>query len=84
MKRYIAAVVAVVFLALSLMAMPVYAEDNVLDKVGDWWATRGKQEPEKSLILTQRKSERAAKRAEQEMKKASEQMQKGMKKAFGQ
>lgn len=83
MKRYVAAVVVVVFLALSFMAMPVYAEDNVLDKVGDWWATRGKGDLEKSMILTQRRAERAAKRAEKEMKKASEEMNKDMKKAFG-
>ena len=84
MKRLMALVVAVVFIAMSLAAMPVYADDNVIDKAGDWWATRGKQEPEKSMILAQRKMERAAKRAEKEMKKSSKEMGKSMKNVFGQ
>ena len=63
MKRYVALMVAVVFVAMSFVAMPVYAQDNVLDRIGDWWATRGKQDPEKSIILMQRRSDRAAKRA---------------------
>jgi cytochrome c-type biogenesis protein CcmH/NrfG len=84
MKRLMALAVVVVFIAMSLVAMPVYADDNVLDKAGDWWATRGKQEPEKSMILAQRKMERAAKRAEKEMKKSSKEMGKSMKNVFGQ
>jgi len=83
MKRYIVIIVLAVFVAASFCAMPVYAQDNVIDKVGDWVATRGKNEPEKSMILAQRKSERAAKRAEKEMGKQSKQMEKGMKNAFG-
>ena len=84
MRRFITLTVALVALAMALTAIPVYAEDNVIDKVGDWWSTRGKQEPEKSLILTQRKAERTAKRAEKELQKSSKEMQKSMKKAFGQ
>jgi hypothetical protein len=83
MKKYVAAVVAVVFLALSIMCVPVYADDNVIEKTADWWATRGKQEPEKSMILAQRRTERAAKKADKEMKKAAKSMQKDMKKAWG-
>lgn len=83
MKKMVFAIMAVIFLAMSVMCMPVYAGDNVIDKAGDWWATRGKEDPEKSIILAQRQSARAAKRAEKEMKKASQQMQKDMKKAWG-
>jgi len=83
MKKSMALLVAVMFLAMSFVCVPVYAGDNIIDKTGDWWATRGKSEPEKSLILTQRQTERAAKRAEKEMKKASHQMQKDMKKTWG-
>lgn len=78
MKKFIAAAVAVVFLALSIACVPVYAE-SIFDKAGDWWATRGKSEPEKSLILAQRQSSRAAKRAENELRKASKQMEKSAK-----
>lgn len=83
MKRYITVVVLAVFIAMSFCAMPVYAQDNVIDKAGDWMATRGKQEPEKSMILAQRKTERAAKRAQKQMQKQSRQMEKSMKNAFG-
>ena len=83
MKKFVCAMVAVVFLAMSVMCVPVYAGDNIIDKAGDWWATRGKKDPEKSLIIAHRQSLRAAKRAEKEMKKASQQMQKDMKKAWG-
>lgn len=89
MKKFIAAAVAVVFIALSIACVPVYAE-SIFDKAGDWWATRGKQDPEKSMILAQRQSQRAAKRAQKEMQKASKQMeksaqkmQKDMKSAWG-
>lgn len=83
MRKLVAGAVAAIFIAVSLFAMPVYADDNILDKAGDWWATRGKEDPEKSMILTQRRMERAAKRAEKEMKKSSKQMEKDMKGIFG-
>ena len=83
MKRWTALAVALLFIAMSLVAMPVYAQDNVIDKAGDWIATRGKQEPEKSLILAQRRSDRAAKRAEKAMRKQSKEMEKSMKNVFG-
>ena len=83
MKRWIALAVAVLFIAMSLVATPVYAQDNAIDKTGDWFATRGKQEPEKSLILAQRRADRAAKRAEKAMRKQSKEMEKSMKNAFG-
>ena len=48
------------------------AHDNVVDKVGDWFATRGKTEQERKAILAQRKSDRIAKRAEKQARKATE------------
>ena len=83
MKRYMAIIVVAVFVVMSFCAVPVYAQDNVIDKVGDWASTIGKKEPEKSMILAQRKTERAAKKAEKEMRKQSKKMEKGMKDAFG-
>ncbi|MCM8791484.1 MAG: hypothetical protein NC938_07365 [Candidatus Omnitrophica bacterium] len=83
MKRYTALFVAIVFIAISFVAIPVYAQDNALDRIGDWWATRGKQEPEKSMILMKRKSEREAKRFGKNMEKQAAKMQKGFKGAFG-
>lgn len=83
MKRCAALILVVLFLALSVTAAPVYAQDNVIDKAGDWWATRGKEEPEKSLILAQRRADRAAKRADKAMRKHSRQMEKSMKETFG-
>ena len=83
MKRYAALILVVLFLVLSVTAMPVYAQDNVIDKTGDWFATKGKEEPEKSLILAQRRADRAAKRADKAMRKQSRQMEKSMKETFG-
>lgn len=80
MKKHVAIVVLVVFVAMSLCAVPVYAQDNIVDKVGDWAATRGLREPEKSMVLSQRKADRAAKRAEKELRKQSKKMEKGAKK----
>ena len=83
MRKNITLLVAIIFLAMSFVCVPVYAGDNIIDKTGDWWITRGKSEPEKSMILAQRQTERAANRAEKEMKKASKQMHKNMKKTCG-
>jgi len=76
MKTLTTTVVLAVFILMSLCAMPVYAEDNLLDKIGDWAATRGKKEPEKSLMLAKRKAERAAKRLENELKKQAKKLNK--------
>ncbi|HPS19364.1 MAG TPA: hypothetical protein PKY78_00035 [Candidatus Omnitrophota bacterium] len=82
MKKFFVIVIAGIFLSLSLVAAPVYAE-NVFDKIGDWWATRGKSDMEKNMILTQRKAARAAKEAEKEMNKTGKEMNKQFDKAFG-
>ncbi len=84
MKKYIAIVVLSIFVIGSLFAMPVYAQDNVIDKIGDWAATVGKDEPQKSMILSQRRADRAAKRAQKELEKTSKQAAKSAKNIFGQ
>ena len=83
MMRLTALVLAVMFVMMSLVMIPVYAEGNPIDKAGDWFATRGKQEPEKSMILAQRQAAREAKKAQKAMEKQSKQMEKNMNKAFG-
>lgn len=57
------------------------AHDNVADKVGDWFATRGKTEQERKAILAERKTDRVAKRAEKQAKKAKKQAEKEAAKA---
>lgn len=57
------------------------AHDNVIDKVGDWWATKGKADQEKQAILAERKTARVAKRAEKQAAKAKKQAEKETKKA---
>ena len=57
------------------------AQDNVVDKVGDWFATRGKTEAERKAILAQRKTDRVAKRAEKQAMKAKKRAEQETKKA---
>lgn len=57
------------------------AQDNVVDKVGDWFATRGKTENERKAILAQRKTDRVAKRAEKQAMKAKKRAEQETKKA---
>jgi hypothetical protein len=87
MKRVMALLVITVFAVSSMTIFVDMAQaaggDNIIDKAGDWLATRGKEEPQKSMILAQRQAERAAKRAQQDMKKAGKDMNKSLKKAFG-
>lgn len=83
MMKRVALVAAVLCIVLSLGASAVYADDSVFDKIGDWWAVKGAKEPERSLILMQRKSQRAAKRAEKLMKQSSKELDKSMKAIFG-
>jgi len=83
MKKSIAFLVAVLFIALSAFPVPVFAQDNAFDRMGDWMATVGKKEPEMTMILTQRRAARATERAEKTMKEQSKKLEKGMKDMFG-
>jgi len=72
------------------------SQDSVIDRAGDWVATRGKDGVEKKAVLAERKAQRASKRASKEAakqkkiakkeaakaKKAAEKKMKEMKKSF--
>ena len=59
-----------------------HASDNaIFNRVGDWFATRGKSEPEKSAILAERKAKRAVDRAQKELEKRNKELAKETKKA---
>ena len=86
--------VMVLAIGLSLVAAsvstPRVSADNVVDTIGDWVATIGKQDLEKQAILTQRKAQRQAAQAQREAqrqaKHASRQMDragKDLKKGLG-
>lgn len=90
MKKVIAFTVAILFIAMAFMAVPVYAEDTMIDKVSDWWATRGKDENEKKMLLTQRRAQRESAKAKKAMEKQAKEMEKqadkmknDLKKSFG-
>jgi len=57
------------------------SDEAIFNRVGDWFATRGKSEEEKAKILTERKAKRAAKRAEKEAKKTQKEAEKKIKKS---
>jgi len=73
MKKFIILLLAV---AIVMSAVPAMAQrgsgsvdfqkDSVVDKVGDWFATRGKTPEEAKTIIAERKATRAAKRAQKE------------------
>ena len=72
------------------------SKDSVIDRAGDWFATRGKDGVEKKAMLAERKAQRASKRATKEAakqkkiagkeaakaKKEAERKMKEMKKSF--
>lgn len=77
MKRIFAVVMV---LAMALTFPPVsYADDSLLDKTGDWFATLGKTREEKDRILLERKMNRAAKKLEKGMEKAGKDLEKAFK-----
>ncbi len=81
MKRRLFAAVFVILLIFSSIPLSVcYAgsdyQENVIDKTGDWFATMGKQSPEKDQILAERKAKRMAHYAEVQAKKASKEAEK--------
>ncbi len=89
MKKVLVAIFAVMFV---LSAVPSFAafemkgavapavqqagNESALDKVGDWFATRGKTPEEKTVILNQRRADRAVKEAEKMAKQAQKDMEK--------
>lgn len=99
MKKLITILLVIAFVLSTPVFAPVtwaasasseLAQDNVVDKVGDWFATRGKTDKERQAIMAERKSARVAKRAEKQAAKAKKRAdqeikkaQKGVKKGFG-
>ena len=65
----------------STKALSQASDDSAIDKIGDWFATRGKSDAEKQKLLAQRKAERAAARAQKMAEKKKRQMQKEAEKA---
>ena len=76
-------VLGLVLAGIMSAAVPVYAaqsvgNDTAIDQVGDWVATLGKSGLEKEALLTQRKAQRAAKRAEASARRQAKQAEKGI------
>lgn len=57
-------------------------ENSAFNRVGDWFATRGKTASEKKVILADRKAARVAKKAQKRAEKKARKM-KGQKKQAG-
>ncbi|MFH1552194.1 MAG: hypothetical protein ABID83_00945 [Candidatus Omnitrophota bacterium] len=57
------------------------SDQSAFNRVGDWFATRGKSPEETKKILAERKAKQAAKRAEKEAKKQAKIAEKKAKKA---
>ena len=62
------------------MAYEKASDESMINRAGDWFATRGKSDQEKQAILNQRKAKRAAdklkKQANKEAKQAKAKMDK--------
>ena len=90
MKKIVALIVVLAFVLTAMPAFAAkggtrgasqQAYDNASDKavfnrVGDWFATRGKSPEEKEKIVAERDAKRAAKKAEKEARKLEKQAQK--------
>jgi len=62
-------------------AMPVYAQvvpnkEPILTRIGDWFATEGKTEEEKHLIMAKRRRYRKIKKAKKELARKRRKMAK--------
>ncbi len=60
-------------------SVPAFAEDTVIDKMSDWFATAGKSQQEKDQILLQRHMDRAAKKTGDAFNKAGKDLEKAFK-----
>ena len=89
-------IVIAIVLSLVMVSMPAFAakgrrgasdrayeqasDKAVFNRVGDWFATRGKSEKETKAILAERKTKRAAARAQKEAEKKKKIAEKQMRK----
>ncbi|MBI4342791.1 MAG: hypothetical protein HY599_05440 [Candidatus Omnitrophica bacterium] len=69
--------------SLVMTAAPVYAGqggagENIMTKTGDWFATMGKSETERTAVLAQRRAARAARQAQHEAEKSAKKAEKSM------
>ncbi|GEM_PF-3260408 len=51
-------------------------KDSLMDRISDWFATRGMSKEEKDQVLLQRKTARIYKRTEKQMDKKAKEMEK--------
>lgn len=77
MKKLLIFVAVAVVLAFAFSAI-VRSSDNAIDKTGDWIATVGKQDPEKSVILMRRQADRAAHRTAKALEETGRDVKKSM------
>jgi len=88
MKKLLALAVLVCFALSAVPALEACAQgkstvsskeltdDSVVDKVGDWFATRGKSDAEKQKLLAQRKANRVVARAQKKIERQKKQSDK--------
>jgi hypothetical protein len=88
MKKFVAAL----FVSMMMLGSPAAfaavdcTRNSPMDEVGDWFATFGKKDMEKTRILSERKAKRVAACTQREAAKAAKQAQKAagdMKKKLG-
>ena len=63
------------------MALQKANEESAFNRVGDWFATRGKTESEKKAVLAERKLKRAAEKAQKKAQKRKKEAEKKAKEA---
>ena len=71
--------IALLAVTMTFTAAPAFANDTVIDKMGDWFATVGKPQSEKDQILVQRHMDRAAKKTGDSFNQAGKDLQKAFK-----
>lgn len=82
MKKLIMFVAIAIVLAFAISAV-TRSSDSAIDKTGDWMATIGKEDPEKSMILMRRQADRAAQRTGKAMHETGRDVKKSMAEAWG-
>ncbi|HTL69997.1 MAG TPA: hypothetical protein VL404_01780 [Candidatus Eisenbacteria bacterium] len=71
---------AVAFFSIGLAVAPMaQASDTVFDKASDWFATLGKDDSEKQMILAERRAGRAARQLEKSVSEGARKTGKGLK-----
>ena len=85
-RKMIIGIIAVLIFA---SAVPVFAsestgaQDSIVDKVGDWFATIGKSQADKQIIIADRRTKRILRHTRHELEETNEQAQKEVGTALG-